>query len=145
MLRANRVDQLFDEFLHDSFFNGSFFNFTPLLEDNLRMKTDVQEKDGNYMIDMELPGYEKDDIQAELKDGYLTIIANHNENRDEKDEAGNYIRRERYTGSCKRSFFIGNGVKQEDIKAAFKNGILQLSLPKENVGIEDKKSYIAIE
>lgn len=140
MLLANRVNNLFDEMFKDPFFTSpSWF------EQSNMMKTDVQEKDGNYLIDMELPGYAKEDVQAELKDGYLTITANHKENKDEKDAKGNYIRRERFSGSCKRSFYVGNGVKQEDIKAAFKDGILQISVPKESVGIEEKKSYIAIE
>ncbi len=145
MLLANRVNQLFDEFFNDSFFNDSFFHFTPLLEEGLRMKTDVQEKNGSYMIDMELPGYAKENIQAKLKDGYLTIMANHNENRDEKDTNGNFIRRERYVGSCQRSFYVGNNVKQEDIRAAFRNGILRLVIPKEAVGIEEKSNDIVIE
>lgn len=140
MLLANRVNQLLNEF-----FNDSFFQLSPLLEEGIRMKTDVQEKDGSYLIDMELPGYKKEDIQAELKDGYLTIMAKHNENRDEKDTKGNFIRRERYFGSCQRSFFVGNYVKQEDIKAAFQNGILRLVIPKKEVGIEEKSNYIAIE
>lgn len=140
MLLANRVNSLFDEMFKDPFFSTpSWF------EQSHIMKTDVQEKDGNYLIDMELPGYAKEDIQAELKDGYLIITANRNENKDEKDDKGNYIRRERFSGSCKRSFYVGNNVRQEDIKAAFKDGILRLAIPKETVGIEEKSNYIAIE
>lgn len=141
MLLTNRVNNLFDEMFKDPFFRTP----STWMEHSNLMKTDVQEKEGNYLIDVELPGYEKEEVEAELKDGYLTISAKRNENKEEKDEALNYIRRERYTGSCKRSFYIGNGVKQEDIKAAFKDGVLSLSIPKENVGIEEKKSYIAIE
>ncbi|WP_099467133.1 Hsp20/alpha crystallin family protein [Konateibacter massiliensis] len=140
MLLANRVNNLFDEMFKDPFFTSpSWF------ERSQMMKTDVQEKEGNYLIDMELPGYAKENIQAELKDGYLTITANRNENKDEKDDEGNFIRRERFVGSCKRSFYVGNGVKQEDIKAEFKDGILRLAIPKEIQGIEEKKNYIAIE
>lgn len=140
MLLANRVNSLFDEMFKDPFFTSpSWFDHSQM------MKTDVQEKDGNYLIDMELPGYAKEDIQAELKEGYLTITANRNEKKEEKDENGNFIRRERFTGSCKRSFYVGNSVKQENIKAAFQDGILRLAIPKETVGIEEKKSYIAIE
>lgn len=140
MLLANRVNSLFDEMFKDPFFSSP-----SLFDRSQMMKTDVQEKDGNYLIDMELPGYAKEDIQAELKDGYLTITAEHNEDKEEKDENGNFIRRERFTGSCKRSFYVGNGVKQEDIKAEFKDGILRLAVPKESVGIEEKTNYIAIE
>ncbi|PXV91579.1 heat shock protein Hsp20 [Lachnotalea glycerini] len=140
MLLANRVNNLFDEMFNDPFFSSpTWFDHSQM------MKTDVQEKDGNYLIDMELPGYAKEDIQAELKDGYLTVTANHNETKDEKDEEGNYVRRERYSGSCKRSFYVGNQVKQEDIQAAFKDGILRLAVPKEITGIEEKTNYIAIE
>lgn len=145
MLLANRVNQLFDEFFNDSFFNDFISYFTPLQKEGLSMRTDVQEKNGNYMIDMELPGYAKEDIQAELKDGYLTIIAKHDENNDEKDTNGNYIKRERYVGRCQRSFYVGNQVKQEDIRAAFRNGILRMVIPKEVVGIEEKTNTIEIE
>jgi len=137
---ANRVSNLFDEMFKDPFFTSPRW-----LDSSLTMKTDVQEKDGNYMIDIELPGYTKEDIHAELKEGYLTITANHNENKEEKDQEGNFIRRERYTGSCKRSFYVGNTVKQEEIKAEFKDGILRLAVPKENPAIAEKPNYIAIE
>lgn len=72
-----------------------------------------------------------EDVKAELNDGYLTISANHNETNDEKDSNGNYIRRERYTGTCQRSFYVGDNVTETDIQAAFKDGILRLSFPKE--------------
>jgi HSP20 family protein len=140
MLLANRMNNFFDEVFKDPFFSSP-----SLFGNSHMMKTDVQEKDGNYLIDMELPGYAKEDIRAELKEGYLNITANHNENNDEKDQDGNFIRRERYTGTCTRSFYVGNNVKQEDIKAEFKDGILRLALPKENPAIEQKSSYIAIE
>jgi HSP20 family molecular chaperone IbpA len=140
MLLANRVNNLFDEMFKDPFFVSS-----RLFDNSLTMKTDVQEKEGNYLIDIELPGYAKEDINAELKEGYLTITANHNEDKEEKDQEGNYIRRERYTGTCKRSFFVGNTVKQEEIKAEFKDGILRLAVPKENLEIAEKPNYIAIE
>ncbi|WP_033165889.1 Hsp20/alpha crystallin family protein [Clostridium sp. KNHs205] len=140
MFLANRVNNLFDEMFKESFFESpAWFNQSQM------MKTDVQEKEGNYLIDMELPGFSKEDLQAELRDGYLTITANRNENKEEKDKDGNYIRRERFTGSSKRSFYVGDKVKQEDIKASFKDGILRLTVPKISEGIEEKKGYIAIE
>lgn len=140
MLLANRVNRVFDDMFNDPFFTSpSWFDRSNM------MKTDVQEKDGNYLIDMELPDYAKEEVQAKLKNGYLTVSVNRNENKDEKDEKGNYVRKERFTGSCKRSFYVGHSVKQEDIKAAFKDGILQLSFPKETGGIEEKNNYIAIE
>ena len=110
------------------------------------MRTDVKEKDGAYELEMELPGYKKEDVTAQLKDGYLTVQASRNAVNDEKDEQGNYIRRERYTGQCSRSFFVGEGVKQEDIHAKFENGILKLVVPKEEERrqVEENK-FIAIE
>ncbi len=140
MFLANRVNNLFDEM-----FKASFFESPAWFNQSQMMKTDVQEKEGNYLIDMELPGFSKEDLQAELRDGYLTITANRNENKEEKDKDGNYIRRERFTGSSKRSFYVGDKVKQEDIKASFKDGILRLTVPKISEGIEEKKGYIAIE
>ena len=96
-------DNMFDDMFRDPFFTNS--NNTKL------MKTDIQEKDNNYILDMDLPGYEKEDIKAQLKDGYLTITAQKNTSNDDKDEKGNYIRRERYCGKCSRSFYVGDGIK----------------------------------
>ena len=93
-----------------------------------------------------MPGDEKAHIKAELKDGYLTVTAQQNTNKDEKDKEGNYIRKERYSGSCQRSFYVGEGVKQEDLKAAFNNGILTVAVPKEaEKPAEEEKKYITIE
>lgn len=90
------------------------------------MRADIQEKDGNYLIEIELPGFLREDIQAELIDGTLTIIADRPEHLEMEGKKINYIRRERFTGSCKRSFYVGDKVKQEDITAAFKDGILSI-------------------
>lgn len=110
------------------------------------MNADVQEFEDHYQLDLELPGYQKEDIQAELKDGYLTIQAEHNENKEEKDKDGKYIRRERYSGHVQRSFYVGDAVEQGDIHATFENGILKLSVPKvENKPKIEEKKYIAIE
>lgn len=110
------------------------------------MKTDVKEKDGNYELTMDLPGVKKEDVHAELKDGYLTVSASVNNSKDEKDEAGNYIRRERYSGSASRSFYVGQAVRQEDIKAKFENGTVKFIVPKEEEKrAVDDKHYIAIE
>ena len=131
-------DNMFDDMFRDPFFTNS--NNTKLV------KTDIQEKDNNYILDMDLPGYEKEDIKAQLKDGYLTITAQKNTSNDDKDEEGNYIRRERYCGKCSRSFYVGDGIKEEDIKANFKNGILQLTFPKEVARKEDEETkYITID
>lgn len=111
------------------------------------MKTDVKEKDGNYEVAIDLPGFKKDEITAELKDGYLTISAAKGLDKDEKEkETGRYIRRERYSGACERSFYVGADVKQEDIKAHFEHGMLTLFVPKKEAkpAVETDK-YISIE
>lgn len=109
------------------------------------MKTDVKEKDGNYEVAIDLPGFKKDEIKLELENGYLTISAAKGLDKDETDKkTGKYIRRERYAGNLSRSFYIGEGVKQEDIKAAFKNGILSITVPKEDKTAKEEKKYITI-
>lgn len=125
----------------DDMFQMNPFGFT-----NRVMNTDVKELDNCYQIEMELPGYNKEDIHAELKDGYMTISAERDESNEKKDHKGNYIRRERRYGKCQRSFFIGNEITEEDIKANFKNGILTIIVPKKEPekAVEQKK-YIAIE
>ena len=110
------------------------------------MKTDVKEKDGNYEVAIDLPGFKKDEITAELKDGYLSSSAAKGLDKDEKDKEGKYIRRERYAGACQRSYYVGEDITEEDIKAEFKHGILKLFVPKKEVkpAVEEKK-YISIE
>ena len=109
------------------------------------MKTDVKEKDGNYEVAIDLPGFKKDEITAELKDGYLTISAAKGLDKDEKDKEGKYIRRERYAGNMSRSFYVGDGVSQEDIKAKFEDGVLKLEIPKKEAKPEVKEAkYISI-
>ena len=109
-------------------------------------KEDVKDTDKGYEVTMNMPGVKKEDVKAELKDGYLTVSAETNTKKDEKAEDGKYIRRERYSGSCSRSFYVGDGVKQEDIKAKFEDGTLKLFVPKEAAkpAVEQKK-YISIE
>ena len=110
------------------------------------MNTDVKEKDGHYELTMDIPGVKKEDVHAELKDGYLTVSAFVNNSKDEKDEQGNYIRRERYSGSASRRFYVGESVRQEDIKAKFENGTVKFVVPKEEAKKQiDDKHYIAIE
>ena len=136
-LEFSLFDNMFDDMFRDPFFTSS--NTTKL------MKTDIQEKDDKYILDMDLPGYDKEDIKAQLKDGYLTISAQKNTSNDEKDEEGNYIRRERYCGKCSRSFYVGDSIKEEDIKASFNNGILELTFPKEVPQKEEEMKYITID
>ena len=139
------MPSIFGENLLDDFFDFPFdMNMTSAGTD--LMRTDVKETDGGYEVTMNLPGVKKEDVKAELKDGYLTISASSNNSHDEKDENGKYIRRERYSGSCSRSFYVGDQVTESDIKAKFENGALTMMIPKkeEKPAVEDKK-YIAIE
>ena len=139
MLLSNR--NFIDNFFNDPFFERPFGSASSQI-----MKTDIHENDANYLVEMELPGYKKEDIKADLKDGYLTITASRNEAKEEHDSKGKCIRKERYTGSCNRSFYVGKELTQDDIKAAFSDGILRLSIPKDvPKAIEEQPRSIAIE
>ena len=110
------------------------------------MKTDVQERDGNYEVDIDLPGFKKDEVNIRLENGYLTVTASKGLDKDEKgDEKSGYIRRERWSGSCSRSFYVGDGVKSEDVKARKEDGIQHLTLPKEEQKVLPKADTILIE
>ena len=109
------------------------------------MKTDVKETDTGYEVDIDLPGFKKDEINAQLDNGYLTISAAKGLDKDEKDKKGKYIRKERYAGAMSRSFYVGEGVTQEDIKAKYEDGILRLSVTKKEAKAVENKKYIAIE
>ena len=109
------------------------------------MKTDVKETETGYEVDIDLPGFKKDEINAKLDNGYLTISAAKGLDKDEQDKNGKYIRRERYAGSMSRSFYVGEGVTEEDIKAKYEDGILRLVVPKEDAKAVENKKYIAIE
>ena len=122
----NFIDSFFDDFARPVK-NNVFRIGTP---SSSVMKTDVKETDEAYELEIELPGYRKEDVKAELKDGYLTISAQKTENKDEQDKAGNYIRRERFMGSASRSFYVGEIVEKDDIKAQFRDGILFVTVPK---------------
>lgn len=111
-------------------------------KENKIMKTDVKEKEGNYILEIDIPGYEKEDIQIELQDGYLTVTASKNEENEEKK--AKYLRRERFSGMCTRSYYVGDAIKEEDIKANFKNGILSIVFPKEPEPKIENKKYIPI-
>ncbi len=109
------------------------------------MKTDVHEKDGQYEVDIELPGFKKEELGLSLENGYLTVSASRNVNNDEKDEDGKLIRQERYSGSRQRSFYVGEHVTSEDVKAKFEDGILKLIVPKEEAQKLPEKKVIMIE
>ena len=122
---------LFDEFFDDSFDRAFFGGRNPLYgkrEKNL-MKTVVREVENHYEVDIDLPGFKKDEVNVELQDGYLTVSASKGLDKDQKDKEGRYIRQERYSGTCSRTFYVGD-LKKEDISAKYEDGILRLTLPK---------------
>ncbi len=146
MPSINTFNRILGENLLDDFFNLSGDFFGKGSSTNGLMQTDVEETDKGYEVTMNLPGFRKEDVKGELKDGYLVISASTSHDNDEKDEEGRFIRRERYRGSCTRSFYVGKDVKQEDIKARFENGTLKLSVPKkEAANTVEERRYIAIE
>ena len=146
------MPSIFNDNVFDDFFDFPFYD--DRAEKKLYghhaanlMKTDIQEHEDGYTLEMDLPGFKKEEIKVELNNGYMTISAAKGLDEDEKDKkSGKYIRRERYTGSCQRSFYVGEDVTEEDIKAEFKHGILKLFVPKKEAkpAVEQKK-YISIE
>ena len=148
------VPSIFGENLFDEFFNDPFeMNMLlprgrdPLYGKHSKnlMKTDVRETEGSYELDIDLPGFKKEDVNVELKNGYLTIAASKSQDKDEKDQKGRYIRQERYAGAMSRSFYVGEDVQPSEISAKFENGILQLSVPKAEQKRLPKTTTIAIE
>lgn len=128
----------------DNVFDGDFF--MDFKNEKAIGKTDIKELKDNYLLEIELPGFAKEDIKAEVNNGYLVVTAEHNNNKEEKDEKGRYIRKERYSGQCMRSFYVGSELKEEDIKAKFENGILKLEVPKKEFEKKvEQKKYIQIE
>lgn len=134
---VSRNNDLFDD-IFDNMFR------TPTYTNNAVMKTDVHEKDGKYILDVEIPGYKKEDVKISLFNGTLTISAEHNETNEEKDAKGRILRQERYSGTCTRSFYVGDAIKDTDVKASFDNGILKIEIPTEQKKEEETKKFIDI-
>ena len=136
MLMPRKNFDLFDDIFDDSFFVSR--------NDNKMMKTDVEEKDDGYEFAIDLPGVKKDNIKVSLDDGYLTISAKQESKDDEKNKHGKFIRRERYYGEVSRSFYVGESITEEDIKAKLEDGILKINIPKKENKQIDNKKYIEI-
>lgn len=144
---------IFRENLFDDFFNDDFPTFPvlsgrdPLYGKHAKnlMKTDVRETENSYELDIDLPGFKKDEINVELKDGYLSISASKGLDKEQKDNEGKYIRQERYVGSCSRSFYVDDNMDAKDVSAKFEDGILKLSLSKPAPKELPKPSSIMIE
>ena len=140
-------ENLFDDWMDFPFDRNFFEGRDPLYGKHAKniMKTDVRETDDTYELDIDLPGFKKEEVTAELKNGYMTISAAKGLDKDEKDKEGRYIRKERYSGSCSRSFYVGEQISEEDIKARFEDGILKISFPKRDLKKMEENRYIAIE
>ena len=141
-------ENLFDDFMDFPFDDDFWGRKNPLYGKNAKrmMKTDIRETESSYELDVDLPGFKKDEIKASLENGYLTISAAKGLDKDEKDKDGKYIRQERYAGAMSRSFYVGDEVTQEDIKAKYEDGILKLSIPKkEKKPAVEQDNHIAIE
>ena len=144
------MPSIFGENLFDDFMDGFAFptaNWNYAKNTANVMKTDIKENDKGYELDVDLPGYKKEDVKAELNDGYLTVSAAKGLDEDKEDKkTGKYIRRERYAGACQRSYYVGEDITEEDIKASFEHGILTLFVPKKEAkpAVEEKK-YISIQ
>lgn len=144
---------IFGEDLFDDFMGGFRFPEFPDVDKVLygkhgknMMKTDVKETDQGYEVDIDLPGFKKDEIQMQLEDGYLTVSAAKGLDKDEKDKKGKYVRRERYAGSMSRSFYVGDHVTEKDVHPKYEDGILKFSVPKaDQKAVEEKRHYISIE
>lgn len=148
MLPSIFSENLFDDMWNDAYELAPMFGrHNPLYGKHARnlMKTDVRETDNSYELDIDLPGFKKDEIQINLENGYLTIQAAKGLDKDEQDKKGRYIHQERYAGQCSRSFYVGDGIKSEDVNAKFEDGILKISMPKAAPKQLPPKNSITIE
>ena len=150
MVPVRRNRNLLSELMTDPF--DAFFNAASAPMQAMQkmspslMRTDIKETDAGYELTIDLPGFKKDDVQAELKDGYLTIAAQTQSETEDKDDEGTFVRKERFSGKCSRTFYVGEDIEDDDIKAKFEDGVLKIAVPKkqEQPKLEEKKT-IAIE
>ncbi len=141
--RKNREVDLWDDIFDDPFFGGRLT--FPRHEENKIMKTDVKELKDKFEISIDLPGYDKENLEMSIEDGYLTVHAKTSKENEDKEE-GKFVRKERFFGECSRSFYVGDDITEEDVKATFKNGTLTIDVPKkeEHKALPEKK-FITIE
>lgn len=146
MLPSLFGESLFDRFFDDSLEKEFFGTHNPLYGKHAKnlMKTDVKDVNDHYEVAVDLPGFQKDKVNVELENGYLTISAAKGLDKDQKDDEGHYIRQERYSGSCSRSFYVGD-IQPEDIHAKYEDGILKLTLPKADQKAMEHQNRIAIQ
>ncbi len=144
IFRDNLFDDMFDFDDFDKEFNRMMRPLYGKHAQNM-MKTDVRETDNSYELDIDLPGFKKDEIIVQLDNGYLSISASKGLDKDEENKNGKYIRRERYAGAMNRTFYVGDNLTQQDIQAKFEDGILKISVPKKDVQQIEQNKYIAIE
>ena len=147
MLPSIFGEDLFDEMMDFPFEDDFFGKRNPLYGKKAKnmMKTDVKEHETGYEVDIDLPGFKKDELNLDLTDGYLTISASKGLDKDEEDKKGKFIRQERYAGAMSRSFYVGDYVTEEDIHAKFENGVLRLDVPKKEAKAVETKKHVAIE
>jgi HSP20 family protein len=131
----------------NNFFDDDFNDFPMMSGDgeNDLMKCDVRELDDSYVVEMDLPGFRKEDVKMQLKDGVLNIEATASRNSEDKDSEGRYIRKERFQGTCSRSFYVGKDLTTDDIKAKFNNGVLEVTVPKKTAKPVEEDKFIEIE
>lgn len=142
------MPSIYNNGLFDEFFDGFFAEPAKRAPEKRRydlMRTDIKELDNAFELDIDMPGCSKEDVKAQILDGYLVVSASTNSENEEKDEKGKFIRRERYSGSMSRRYYVGDQIKQDDIKARFEDGILKLTIPKEEPKKDTEPTYITIE
>ena len=142
------MPSIYNNGLFDEFFDGFFAEPAKRAPEKRRydlMRTDIKELDNAFELDIDMPGCSKEDVKAQILDGYLVVSASTNSENEEKDEKGKFIRRERYSGSMSRRYYVGDQIEQDDIKARFEDGILKLTIPKEEPKKDTEPTYITIE
>ena len=141
LAKRDPMYNFFNEMFRSPFMSGT----TDTLGTSKLMKTDIKENENGFALEVELPGFTRENIQAELKDGYLTITATRKEENTNEGENNKFLRRERFQGTCKRSFYVGEYLHEDDIKAEFKDGVLHLNIPKEPEPVPEQPKLVTIQ